>query len=237
MGNGCERVMRTTMQNIKHFTPYEPESPAFPGAAYLKSEDGQDWYECQKHFADDTLKFTYDDNGVITCITRDVSGLWPVGLSVAEVPDTTANRRADISGWWGFDGEKIVDLMTTDKAREQKTREIDAWRNKQESGSVTFTWNNHSWDASKESQDRLAPVLVVAKSGQLPDGFFWTDANNEDVPVTIDDLTAIDAGMTQAMVVQGFKIHERQRKMKKDISELTRVGDILDYPVGWGDNN
>ncbi|EGA9001085.1 DUF4376 domain-containing protein [Salmonella enterica] len=225
------------MQNIKHFTPYEPESPAFPGAAYLKSEDGQDWYECQKHFADDTLKFTYDDNGVITCITRDVSGLWPVGLSVAEVPDTTANRRADISGRWGFDGEKIVDLMTTDKAREQKTREIDAWRNKQESGSVTFTWNNHSWDASKESQDRLAPVLVVAKSGQLPDGFFWTDANNEDVPVTIADLTAIDAGMTQAMVVQGFKIHERQRKMKKDISELTRVGDILDYPVGWGDNN
>ncbi|ECK6141657.1 DUF4376 domain-containing protein [Salmonella enterica] len=225
------------MQNIKHFTPYEPESPAFPGAAYLKSEDGQDWYECQKHFADDTLKFTYDDNGVITCITRDVSGLWPVGLSVAEVPDTTENRRADISGRWGFDGEKIVDLMTTDKAREQKIREIDAWRNKQESGSVTFTWNNHSWDASKESQDRLAPVLVVAKSGQLPDGFFWTDANNEDVPVTIDDLTAIDAGMTQAMVVQGFKIHERQRKMKKDISELTRVGDILDYPVGWGDNN
>lgn len=222
------------MQNIKHFTPYEPESPAFPGAAYLKSEDGHDWYDCQKLYSPDTLKFSYDPDGVITCITRDVSGLWPVGLSVAEVPDTTENRRADISGRWGFDGEKIVDLMTTDKAREQKIREIDAWRNKQESGSVTFTWNNHSWDASKESQDRLAPVLVVAKSGQLPDGFFWTDANNEDVPVTIDDLTAIDAGMTQAMVVQGFKIHERQRKMKKDISELTRVGDILDYPVGWG---
>ncbi|EBU1392192.1 DUF4376 domain-containing protein [Salmonella enterica] len=225
------------MQNIKHFTPYEPESPAFPGAAYLKSEDGHDWYDCQKLYSPDTLKFSYDPDGVITCITRDVSGLWPVGLSVAEVPDTTESRRADISGRWGFDGEKIVDLMTTDKAREQKIREIDAWRNKQESGSVTFTWNNHSWDASKESQDRLAPVLVVAKSGQLPDGFFWTDANNEDVPVTIDDLTAIDAGMTQAMVVQGFKIHERQRKMKKDISELTRVGDILDYPVGWGDNN
>ncbi|EBK9331301.1 DUF4376 domain-containing protein [Salmonella enterica] len=225
------------MQNIKHFTPYEPESPAFPGAAYLKSEDGHDWYDCQKLYSPDTLKFSYDPDGVITCITRDVSGLWPVGLSVAEVPDTTENRRADISGRWGFDGEKIVDLMTTDKAREQKTREIDAWRNKQESGSVTFTWNNHSWDASKDSQDRLAPVLVVAKSGQLPDGFFWTDANNEDVPVTVDDLTAIDAGMTQAMVVQGFKIHERQRKMKKDISELTRVGDILDYPVGWGDNN
>ncbi|EEO5559348.1 tail fiber assembly protein, partial [Salmonella enterica] len=96
------------MQNIKHFTPYEPESPAFPGAAYLKSEDGQDWYECQKRFADETLKFTYDDNGVITCITRDVSGLWPYNRSVAEVPDTEENRRADISGGWQFKDGKIV---------------------------------------------------------------------------------------------------------------------------------
>ncbi|EDO2134315.1 DUF4376 domain-containing protein [Salmonella enterica] len=130
-----------------------------------------------------------------------------------------------------------IPLPDIDDARSQKHDEINAWRNKQENGSVTFTWNNHSWDASKASQDRLALVLVVAKSGQLPDGFFWTDANNEDVPVTVDDLTAIDAGMTQAMVVQGFKIHERQRQMKKDIDELTKVSDILNYPVGWSDNN
>ncbi|EAS0616253.1 DUF4376 domain-containing protein, partial [Salmonella enterica subsp. enterica serovar Dahomey] len=138
---------------------------------------------------------------------------------------------------WGFDGKNIIDLMTLEKAREQKTHEIDTWRNRQENGSFTFTWNNHSWDASKASQNRLAPVLTVAKSGQLPEGFFWTDANNQDVPVTVDDLAAIDAGMTQAMVVQGFKIHERQRQMKKDIDELTKVSDILNYPVGWPDDN
>ncbi|EGV5523922.1 DUF4376 domain-containing protein [Salmonella enterica] len=225
------------MQDIKNFTPYKPESPVISGTAHLKSEDGHDWYECQKMFSPDTIKVEYDNNGVITCISRDVSGLWPVGKSVAEVPDTEENRRADISGRWGFDGTDIIDLMTPDKAREQKACEIDVWRNKQENGSVTFTWNNHSWDASKASQDRLAPVLIVAKSSQLPPGFFWTDASNEDVPVTVDDLTAIDAGMTQAMVVQGFKIHERQRQMKKDISELTKVSDILNYPVGWSDNS
>ncbi|EGN5727663.1 DUF4376 domain-containing protein [Salmonella enterica] len=225
------------MQDIKNFTPYKPESPVISGAAHLKSEDGRDWYECQKLFSPDTIKVEYDNNGIITCISRDVSGFWPVGKSVAEVPDTKENRRADISGRWGFDGTDIIDLMTADKAREQKAREIDVWRNKQENGSVTFTWNNHSWDASKASQDRLVPVLIVAKSGQLPPGFFWTDASNEDVPVTVDDLTAIDAGMTQAMVVQGFKIHERQRQMKNDISELTKVSDILNYPVGWPDNS
>ncbi|EBU8846317.1 phage tail protein [Salmonella enterica subsp. enterica serovar Muenchen] len=225
------------MQDIKNFTPYKPESPVISGAAHLKSEDGRDWYECQKLFSPDTIKVEYDNNGIITCISRDISGFWPVGKSVAEVPDTEENRRADISGRWGFDGTDIIDLMTPDKAREQKAREIDAWRNKQENGSVTFTWNNHSWDASKASQDRLAPVLVVAKSGQLPGGFFWTDANNEDVPVTVDDLTAIDAGMTQAMVNMGWKIHERQREMKKEVDELMRVSDILNYSVGWPDNN
>lgn len=131
----------------------------------------------------------------------------------------------------------VKPLPDIEDARKQKHAEINRWRDIQENGSVTFTWNNHSWDASKASQDRLAPVLIVAKSSQLPPGFFWTDASNEDVPVTVDDLTAIDAGMTQAMVVQGFKIHERQRQMKKDISELTKVSDILNYPVGWSDNS
>ncbi|EDH6684227.1 phage tail protein, partial [Salmonella enterica subsp. enterica serovar Poona] len=118
-----------------------------------------------------------------------------------------------------------------------KTREIDAWRDAQENGSITFDRNGHRWDAGKASQDRLAPVLMVAKDGRLPADFFWTDANNNDVHVTKDDLTAIDAGMTQAMVTQGFKIHERQRQMKKDIAGLTTVSDILNYTVGWPDNN
>ncbi|EIE5970184.1 DUF4376 domain-containing protein [Salmonella enterica] len=231
------------MMLLKNINPGSPKTPEQAELAkkhkiiFLFSEDGQDWYECQKLFSPDTIKVAYDGQGVIRCISKDVSTINPNGFSVAEVPDTTANRRADISGRWGFDDTNIIDLMPPDKAREQKTREIDAWRNQQENGSITFTWNNHSWDASKSSQDRLAPVLVVAKSGQLPDGFFWTDASNEDVPVTIDDLMAIDAGMTQTMVMQGFKIHERQRQMKKDIDGLTKVSDILNYSVGWPDNS
>ncbi|EBD7490280.1 DUF4376 domain-containing protein [Salmonella enterica] len=130
-----------------------------------------------------------------------------------------------------------IPLPDIEDARSRRYAEINAWRNQQENGSTTFDWNGHKWDAGKASQDRLAPVLVVAKSGQLPDGFFWTDASNEDVPVTVDDLLAIDAGMTQVIVTQGFKIHERQRQMKKDISELTKVSDILNYPVGWPDNS
>ncbi|EIR3456466.1 DUF4376 domain-containing protein [Salmonella enterica] len=184
-------------------------------------------------FYPDELKQVYIDAGSFPDDTVEVDDdIW---LQFAGNPQPEGKERAA-----GSDNQPCwVDIPLPDikDARSRRYAEINAWRNQQENGSTTFDWNGHKWDAGKASQDRLAPVLVVAKSGQLPDGFFWTDASNEDVPVTVDDLIAIDAGMTQAMVIQGFKIHERQRQMKKDIAELTKVSDILNYSVGWADNN
>ncbi|HCM6314047.1 TPA: DUF4376 domain-containing protein [Salmonella enterica subsp. enterica serovar 14:z:e,n,x] len=221
------------MQNIKNFTPYKPESPVISGAPHLKSEDGQDWYSCQKQFSPDTIKVEYNNNGVITCISRDISGFWPVGKSVAEVPDTEENRRADISGRWGFDGTNIIDLMTPEQARKQKYREIDIWRTTQENASYTFKFRDHTWDYGKAAQNRLEPVAMLAKNGQLPEGFFWTDAHNHDIPMTPADIQTLEAAMTGAMVTKGFEIHQRQRQMKNEVNSLTNAQAVLDYVVGW----
>ncbi|EJS5187985.1 DUF4376 domain-containing protein, partial [Salmonella enterica] len=202
---------------------------------FLFSEDGQEWYESQKQFAADTIKFTYDADGVIRSISRDVSALWPVNMSVAEVADTTANRRADISGRWGFDGENVTDLMTPEKARRMKRDEINRWRDRQENGNVSFDWSGRKWDAGKDTLARITPVLIVASAGKLPAGFFWTDADDNNVPLNADELIQLNQEIAFAMVMQGFKIHERQQKMKQDLEALTRVNDILNYPVGWGD--
>ncbi|EIG4728797.1 phage tail protein, partial [Escherichia coli] len=70
---------------IKSFKLYTPEKSDVPGAMYLKSEDGQDWYECQSLFSAETLKVVYNSAGVITGISRVASVLWPVGQSVVEV--------------------------------------------------------------------------------------------------------------------------------------------------------
>ncbi|HBZ9863988.1 TPA: DUF4376 domain-containing protein [Salmonella enterica subsp. houtenae] len=229
------------MINIKNFTPGAPETPEQLELAnkhrvmFLFSGDGQEWYESQKQFAADTIKFSYDTDGVIRSISRDVSALWPSGLSVAEVADTTANRRADISGRWGFDGENVIDLMTVEKARRTKRDEINRWRDRQEDSSVVFEWNGHRWDASKASKERLTSILALTRTASLPTGFYWTDADNNDVIVTPDDLVSINENMTATMVAQGWKIHERQRDMKKEVEELIRVNDILNYPVGWGE--
>ncbi|EBH1914301.1 DUF4376 domain-containing protein, partial [Salmonella enterica] len=118
-------------------------------------------------------------------------------------------------------------------ARQKKRAEINAWRDAQENGSVIFTLNGHRWDCGKASQTRLSPVVAVAKSGMLPPGFFWTDADNIDVPMTTDELTALEAAMQQNMVLQGFKIHERQRQMKEEVDKFTDYKAIKDYVVGW----
>ncbi|EOS9812137.1 tail fiber assembly protein [Salmonella enterica subsp. diarizonae serovar 16:z10:e,n,x,z15] len=90
------------------------------GVIWLYSEDGKNWYEEQKNFAADTLKIAYDQNGVIVNISQDVSTINPTGLSVVELPNITANRRADIYGGWVFDGEKVIKrVYTPEELRQQ----------------------------------------------------------------------------------------------------------------------
>ncbi|EKQ3557748.1 DUF4376 domain-containing protein [Salmonella enterica] len=122
-------------------------------------------------------------------------------------------------------------------AKDAKHAEINNWRDTQENGSVIFTLNSHRWDCGKASQTRLAPVVAVGKSGALPPGFFWTDADNIDVPMTADELTALEVAMQQNMVLQGFKIHERQRQMKEEVDKLTDYKAIQTYAVGWPEEN
>ncbi len=82
------------------------------GVVFLESEDGQDWYECQALFSDDTVKIMYDAQGVIRAVvdkpvpqrdnTYAVSMLWPVDMSVSEmvVEDYPIDCQAD--GTWRY---------------------------------------------------------------------------------------------------------------------------------------
>ncbi|WP_375543388.1 tail fiber assembly protein [Escherichia coli] len=87
---------------------------------WLYSEDGKNWYEEQKNFQPDTLKMVYDHNGVIICIEKDVSAINPEGASVVELPDITANRRADISGRWMFKDDVVVKRTYTEEEQRQQ---------------------------------------------------------------------------------------------------------------------
>lgn len=73
-----------------------------------------------KNFQPDTIKILYDENNIIVAVTRDASTLDPTGYSVVEVPDITANRRADDSGKWLFkDGAVVKRIYTADEQQQQ----------------------------------------------------------------------------------------------------------------------
>ncbi|OKB67690.1 hypothetical protein BHU62_06930 [Serratia marcescens] len=107
------------MNNIKNFTLVAPETAeqkqlaASHGVLFLKSDAGDDWYECQKNFRPETVKLMYDKEGIIRSITTkpnaeghyDVSGFFPENMSVAEVESLPDG--VDINGRWLFDGAKI----------------------------------------------------------------------------------------------------------------------------------
>ncbi|ECD6764597.1 DUF4376 domain-containing protein [Salmonella enterica subsp. enterica serovar Newport] len=127
-------------------------------------------------------------------------------------------------------GQWVADLNT---ALIQKHAEINAWRNTQENANYTFTFDNHKWDYGKATQERLTLSVQMAKANKLPAGFIWTDADNNDVPMTAGELLNLSDAIDQAMFTTGLKIHLRQREMKEDVDKLTDAQAVLDYVVGW----
>ncbi|EEJ0779828.1 DUF4376 domain-containing protein [Salmonella enterica] len=132
------------------------------------------------------------------------------------------------------DGQWVADLNT---ALIQKHADINSWRDTQEDANYVFQFNNHNWDYGKATQERLALSVQMAKANKLPDGFIWTDADNNDVPMTAGELLSLSDAIDQAMFTKGLQIHMRQRQMKEEVDKLTDAQAVLDYVVGWPKEN
>lgn len=118
----------------------------------------------------------------------------------------------------------------------EKRRDIEAWRDAQEQSRLTFIctlFPGIIWDLDRGSKSRLDYAYEAAMMGALPPGFFWTNADNLDVPMTPEQLIQFRAEMGTALVARGFQIHARQRQMKQDISIMSSVEEIQNYVIGW----
>lgn len=113
--------------------------------------------------------------------------------------------------------------------RERVRDRISAWRDAQEQGAITFTHAGRTWDGGLAVRTRLKPVAGLPA---LPPGFFWTDAHDNDVPLTVAEVQALDAAHEQALIERGWAIHARQRAMKAEIEALDAAG-LAAYVIGW----
>lgn len=182
-------------------------------------------------FYPDELKQVYIDAGTFPDDTVEVSDdIW---LEFAGNHPPEGKQRA--AGHDNLPCWVDIPLPDIEDARSRKHDEINAWRNKQENANYTFTFDNHKWDYGKATQERLSLSVQMAKQNKLPAGFIWTDADNNDVPMTAGELLNLSDAIDQAMFTKGLQIHMRQREMKEEIDKLTDVKAILDYKIGWPD--
>lgn len=123
------------MLNLGPFTLYTPVVPAYDekssiedetrqhalkietllknGIAFLQADAETDWYASQAQFASDTLKVVYDASGIICSSDTDASRLWPLNLSVAEIPEADVPEGFTVDRKWMYSGGKIIARVYT----------------------------------------------------------------------------------------------------------------------------
>ena len=104
------------MVKFENFAIYKPEfksgeedEPEYrPDILYARDKNGRDWYDCQADFSSDSLKVMYDENGVIVCISKDVTAIFPPGFSVAEVAISETPPEACNDMTWVYRDGRVI---------------------------------------------------------------------------------------------------------------------------------
>lgn len=145
------------------------------------------------------------------------------------------NRGAGFDFDFDVDGKLVVfavDAPSLADVQAAVVADINAWRDEQEQALIVFEHGGHQWDGGLVVRQRLQPVIALAA---LPEGFYWTAADNVDVPMTLTELGDLNAAHEAAIVARGWQIHARQRQMKTEVAALETVEAVRAYVVGWPD--
>lgn len=137
------------------------------------------------------------------------------------------------SGKHGRVAAFLVTEEMLEAARAQKREEINAWREAQENMNHLTVFDGRRWDCGKLPLEHLELPLRMARKGELPGDYTWTDGDNNIVPVTPDELIAIGEAIELAVFNRRSEINARQLAMKSELKSLTTLIDIRFYPVTW----
>ncbi|EFC7121838.1 DUF4376 domain-containing protein, partial [Escherichia coli] len=85
----------------------------------------------------------------------------------------------------------------------------------------------------KKTLSRISTTRLMAENNRLPEGFAWTDGDNNVVPVTAAEIIALADATEQAMFAKGVEINTRQLQMKAEVEALTELKAIRSYVIGW----
>ena len=145
---------------------------------------------------------------------EEVDGAWYQRWEVVELSAEEVDARAAV----------VASLREVARGR------VAVWRDLQEEEAILFEHAGRAWDGGLAVRRRLQPLLSLPA---VPEGFFWTDADNNDVPVSLEDLQALNMAHEGAIISRGFDIHLRQRAMKTEIDCLEDEAALEAYVPRW----
>lgn len=139
------------MQSFGKFTQYTPTDKgkvtSLEGRAvlYLRDEQGNDWYDTQKLFSENTLKVGYDEEGRVRTFCTDVYAFFPMNLAAVELPATKANMRVSLGDDWFYKDGKLQQIRDQqaiaaterDNRMSEATRRIDWLTGALEDGDIS----------------------------------------------------------------------------------------------------
>ncbi|EJB3408890.1 tail fiber assembly protein [Salmonella enterica] len=103
-------------------TPVQQKLKDSLSIEFCEDEKGVDWYVCREQFSADTLKFSFNNDGVIFCATTDACAMGnPVGLSVAEIApaDVPDDFGFPYNAWVYSDGKIQPRIYTDEELKRQ----------------------------------------------------------------------------------------------------------------------
>lgn len=197
------------------------ENRCYDGGSRAVYEDSGVW-------PDDAIEIS-NDLYAKTVINRPIDQVMMPGidgLPVLVVAAPSSLHQWNGTGWVLSPAQQILlDAIE----RERLNVAISSWRDHQEQQPITFKHIGHDWDGGVKVKIRLD---TVASLPALPADYFWTDANNNDVPMDLVGIKALRDAHEVAIATRGWQIHQRQRHMKTEIETLE--GDaLLNYKPDW----
>lgn len=140
------------MQSFGKFIPYIPDTTNRPkvidgqNVLFLQDDKGNDWYDVIELFDESkTLKIGYDDDGRVRTFTTNIHALFPVNLSVVELPATKANLRVTLGDDWFYKDGKLQQIRNhladaeaeRDSRMAEVTTRIDWLEDAQKDGDIS----------------------------------------------------------------------------------------------------
>ena len=176
----------------------------------------------------------YLENGAIDCEVLFDGMDAPVPYTATATDTAETGQRVWLelqSGRWGEITPFVVTPELLEAVKAAKRQEIEEWRTEQEAQPFIFEWNGHSWNGGPDSMARLYPMVMSAKSVTAPKTMVWSDAENRQVKLSMQQLDELLTAMAQAQVDRNDEIYRRQREMKEELSSLVDLRSIREMAI------